>query len=231
MFDIVINFRTAYRDEVGDLVTNPKKIAKHYLKSWFAIDVAACFPVTYIILLIDATGSTPGAQGNSQGGAKNLKALKIVRLLRLAKMLRLARLKRLLKRLDEDLPGIWTVRFPTPLPVRIHTVCVRRILQGGVIYGMHIPMRYVLYMHTVSYSKRCLETLPVFLLSFTHPWLSESLKHLPHAGLTGHRPPSCSRWCSSFSTLRTYAPASGTTWGSNSSCFLPQTATHNARTW
>ena len=82
-------------------MVQPRLIAKNYLRSWFAIDVAACLPVTYIVLLAG------GGEG-SQGGAQQLKALKIVRLLRLAKMLRLARLKRLLKRLDEDLPGIWT---------------------------------------------------------------------------------------------------------------------------
>ena len=35
--------------------------------------------------------------------------MRLARLLRLAKMLRLARLKRILKRVDEDLPGVWTV--------------------------------------------------------------------------------------------------------------------------
>ena len=75
----------------------PSLIAKHYICSWFALDVAACFPVTYIVLLA-------GGSGGSQGGAQKLKALKIVRLLRLAKMLRLARLKRLLKRLVSTTP-------------------------------------------------------------------------------------------------------------------------------
>lgn len=104
-FDILINFRTTYRTEEGLLVVHPGKIARNYLKSWFAIDVAACLPVTYIALLLNSSGSN----GGGGGGAENLKALKIIRLLRLAKMLRLARLKRILKRLDEDFPGIWTV--------------------------------------------------------------------------------------------------------------------------
>ena len=100
--DILINFRTAYRTEEGDLVTSPRKIAHHYLRGWFAIDICACFPVTYIGLMISGTDS-------DQQGAQKVKALKIIRLLRLAKMLRLARLKRLIKRIDEECPGIWTV--------------------------------------------------------------------------------------------------------------------------
>ena len=101
MFDILINFRTAYRTEEGELVIQPKKIARNYLHSWFAIDLCACFPATYIGLAVMGTDS-------NQEGAQKVKALKIIRLLRLAKMLRLARLKRLLKRLDEEFPGIWT---------------------------------------------------------------------------------------------------------------------------
>jgi Ca2+-binding EF-hand superfamily protein len=102
MLDILINFRTAYRTEEGELVTSPKKISRNYLKGWFAIDICACFPVTYIGLIISGTDS-------DQQGAQKVKALKIIRLLRLAKMLRLARLKRLIKRIDEEFPGLWTV--------------------------------------------------------------------------------------------------------------------------
>ena len=108
MLDIWINFRTAYRTEEGELITNPRKIARNYFRGWFAIDAAACFPVTYIGLIIAGTDS-------DQQGAQKVKALKIVRLLRLAKMLRLARLKRLIKRVDEEFPGIWTVSQLTSL--------------------------------------------------------------------------------------------------------------------
>ena len=108
MLDIWINFRTAYRTEEGVLEVRPRWIARHYMRGWFAIDAAACFPVTYIGLIVAGTDS-------DQQGAQKVKALKIIRLLRLAKMLRLARLKRLIKRIDEEIPGIWTVSQLTSL--------------------------------------------------------------------------------------------------------------------
>lgn len=44
-FDILINFRTAYVDSHTDeLVTDPTKIAKNYLKGRFWIDLVASIP-------------------------------------------------------------------------------------------------------------------------------------------------------------------------------------------
>jgi Ca2+-binding EF-hand superfamily protein len=99
VFDIALNFRTAYRDGDGILITDSKEIARVYMRSWLLIDICACFPVTYIELLVGADGGV---------GAK-LKALKIFRLLRLAKMLRLAKLKKVLKHIDETYAGVWTL--------------------------------------------------------------------------------------------------------------------------
>ena len=99
ILDIVINFRTAVRTDDDELVVEPKEIAKYYLKGWFLIDIISCMPISYVELAMEDDGNIGG----------NLKVLKVFRLLRLAKMLRLARLRRVLKRIDEDLPGVWTV--------------------------------------------------------------------------------------------------------------------------
>lgn len=43
--DIFINFRTTFiDDQKGEVVSDPAKIAKHYLKGWFVIDVLAAIP-------------------------------------------------------------------------------------------------------------------------------------------------------------------------------------------
>jgi Ca2+-binding EF-hand superfamily protein len=104
-FDIFLNFRTAYRTDEGDLIVDPKVIRQNYLSTWFAIDIAACFPLTYIELLI--THLSADTQGGGFGA--KLKAMKIARLLRLAKMLRLAKLRKVVKQIDENYSGIWTV--------------------------------------------------------------------------------------------------------------------------
>jgi hypothetical protein len=52
ILDIVINFRTAFWDVNQELIIEPKAICFEYLKTWFFIDLAACFPITYIELLV-----------------------------------------------------------------------------------------------------------------------------------------------------------------------------------
>lgn len=42
--DIVINFRTTYVDKNDELVSHPGRIAMHYFKGWFLIDVIAAIP-------------------------------------------------------------------------------------------------------------------------------------------------------------------------------------------
>lgn len=44
VFDILINFRTTYVNSNDEVVSNPKKIAMHYLKGWFVIDLVAAIP-------------------------------------------------------------------------------------------------------------------------------------------------------------------------------------------
>lgn len=95
--DVIINFCTGYYAALPDtyeatvklpttmLISDPRKIRNHYFRSWFAIDLASCLPVSYVTWLV----------GDKNGGnLSGLRPLKIVRLLRLTKMLRLAALKR-----------------------------------------------------------------------------------------------------------------------------------------
>jgi len=52
--DILINFRTTYVHN-GEVVSEPRKIAFNYIKSWFLIDAAAAIPFD---LLLYGTGSS-----------------------------------------------------------------------------------------------------------------------------------------------------------------------------
>jgi len=52
--DILINFRTTYIHN-GEVVSDPRKIAFNYIKSWFLIDAAAAIPFD---LLLYGTGSS-----------------------------------------------------------------------------------------------------------------------------------------------------------------------------
>lgn len=95
--DICLNFNTTYTDnETMAIVRRPAMIKANYLKTWCAIDVVACLPVSYIQQIAEVSS------GNGTGDdLSEMKMLKSLRLLRLAKLLRLARLRRIIKRWEE----------------------------------------------------------------------------------------------------------------------------------
>uniref|UniRef100_A0A673G1Z9 Potassium voltage-gated channel subfamily H member 2 n=1 Tax=Sinocyclocheilus rhinocerous TaxID=307959 RepID=A0A673G1Z9_9TELE len=53
IIDIIINFRTTYVNTNDEVVSHPLRIAVHYFKGWFLIDMVAAIPFD---LLIDRTG-------------------------------------------------------------------------------------------------------------------------------------------------------------------------------
>jgi hypothetical protein len=50
--DIIINFNSAYQNEVYEMVDDRKSIAKHYMLSWFIIDLGSIVPLDLIIILM-----------------------------------------------------------------------------------------------------------------------------------------------------------------------------------
>nr|XP_057917353.1 potassium voltage-gated channel subfamily H member 6 [Doryrhamphus excisus] len=77
--DIVINLRTTYVDHNDEVVTQPSRIAKHYIKGWFPIDLFAAVPFD---LLIFRSGSDEMATLTSL-----LKTARLLRLVRVARKL------------------------------------------------------------------------------------------------------------------------------------------------
>ena len=49
IIDIVINFRTTYINENEDVVSEPSKIAVHYFRGWFIIDLVAAIPFDLLL--------------------------------------------------------------------------------------------------------------------------------------------------------------------------------------
>ncbi|XP_037319094.2 potassium voltage-gated channel subfamily H member 6 [Pungitius pungitius] len=77
--DIVINLRTTYVDRNDEVITQPSRIAKHYIKGWFLIDLFAAIPFD---LLIFRSGSDEMATLTSL-----LKTARLLRLVRVARKL------------------------------------------------------------------------------------------------------------------------------------------------
>lgn len=78
--DIFLNFRTAYKHE-RKLITDPKQIARRYLKTWFIPDLLATIPFFLI----------PGTFGDSA------KTLRIFRLFQLNRLIKLTGISKLMK--------------------------------------------------------------------------------------------------------------------------------------
>jgi len=88
--DLLMNFISAYYDDEGKLVKEPKQLAKVYLKSWFLIDLIAVIPLDAIIdgLVEDSTGYSKVRY--------NL-FLRLIRLPRLYRLLRILRINNIAK--------------------------------------------------------------------------------------------------------------------------------------
>ncbi|XP_042300624.1 potassium voltage-gated channel subfamily H member 7 isoform X5 [Sceloporus undulatus] len=84
IIDILINFRTTYVNKNEEVVSDPAKIAIHYFKGWFLIDMVAAIPFD---LLIFGSGSD--------------ETTTLIGLLKTARLLRLVRVARKLDRYSE----------------------------------------------------------------------------------------------------------------------------------
>ncbi|XP_025077225.1 uncharacterized protein LOC112553938 isoform X4 [Pomacea canaliculata] len=99
--DIVINFRTGIilNDFADEIILDPKQIARHYIKSWFFLDLLSSIPMDYIFLMWDSEANF--SQLFHAGRA--LRMLRLAKLLSLLRLLRLSRLVRYVQQWEEFL--------------------------------------------------------------------------------------------------------------------------------
>uniref|UniRef100_A0A061QFY8 Putative voltage-gated potassium channel n=1 Tax=Cupiennius salei TaxID=6928 RepID=A0A061QFY8_CUPSA len=84
IIDILINFRTTYVNSNDEVVSHPGKIAVHYLRGWFVIDVVAAIPFDLLFL-----------------GSETDETTTLIGLLKTARLLRLVRVARKIDRYSE----------------------------------------------------------------------------------------------------------------------------------
>ncbi len=77
--DIVINFRTTYVNKNDQIISHAGKIALHYFKGWFLIDVVAAIPFDLIMVGFDIK---EGGFQNQVGLFKTARLLRLVRVAR-----------------------------------------------------------------------------------------------------------------------------------------------------
>ena len=94
--DLIINLHLMYLDGNNEYVVNRWRIAAHYLRRFFIIDLVSVLP-------FDAVGLFMGGGGGGGQDVSQLKILRVVRLLRLMKLLRIVRSGRVFRRLEASL--------------------------------------------------------------------------------------------------------------------------------
>jgi hypothetical protein len=91
--DMVLTFFTTFVDNKGDLVVNLRIIRNTYLKGWFAVDLVAAIPWTFIGMIINAYNEGEEHKGTLY--TEMLRGIKLLRLVRLGKISK--KIERLLK--------------------------------------------------------------------------------------------------------------------------------------
>ncbi|GLV38275.1 seizure [Carabus blaptoides fortunei] len=84
IIDILINFRTTYVNGCDEVVSHPGRIAVHYLRGWFVIDLVAAIPFDLLLFGSDTDDTTT-----------------LIGLLKTARLLRLVRVARKIDRYSE----------------------------------------------------------------------------------------------------------------------------------
>ncbi|CAH1797197.1 unnamed protein product [Owenia fusiformis] len=99
LLDLVINFRTGViaNDFADEIILEPKRIAIHYLKTWFVLDLVSSLPLDYILLIF----SPDNNYNQLVHAGRALRVFRLVKLLSLLRLLRLSRLVRYVSQWEE----------------------------------------------------------------------------------------------------------------------------------
>lgn len=75
------------------LVTDPLTIRRHYLRSWFIIDLCSALPFNYIVLLVEHSEDDANL-------SRTTRFMRLTRIMRFARLLKLAKLTQLRDAID-----------------------------------------------------------------------------------------------------------------------------------
>uniref|UniRef100_H2Z0V3 Cyclic nucleotide-binding domain-containing protein n=1 Tax=Ciona savignyi TaxID=51511 RepID=H2Z0V3_CIOSA len=104
VIDILINFRTTYVNKNDEVVSKPGKIAIHYFKGWFLIDLVAAVPFDLLVAnpsSLDVVSIILYLYLNNLYHITKISQTTLIGLLKTARLLRLVRVARKLDRYSE----------------------------------------------------------------------------------------------------------------------------------
>ena len=102
LLDILFNFNSGYLKK-GAIVMNRNLICKHYLRTWFLVDMIATFPYDWAVSADPVNSRDYSTSGNFSKFPKLLRVIKITKFLLIFKLLKLAKVKQLLYRVEDYL--------------------------------------------------------------------------------------------------------------------------------
>ncbi|XP_015837534.1 potassium/sodium hyperpolarization-activated cyclic nucleotide-gated channel 2 isoform X19 [Tribolium castaneum] len=110
LIDIVVNFRTGImqQDNAEQVILDPKLIAKHYLRTWFFLDLISSIPLDYIFLIFNQFQDY-GDSFQILHAGRALRILRLAKLLSLVRLLRLSRLVRYVSQWEEVYSFFWNL--------------------------------------------------------------------------------------------------------------------------
>ena len=140
--DILLNLRTGVvLDDVDmDVIFDPVKIRKHYMKTWFLIDLASSIPWDVMVGLC-TTGSDQESDQTASDQATFVRILKVVTIL---KLLRVTRLTKAIRNWEELLNFQYNISNEAALKVfQIAFMLLTVIhINGCIIFGVPMYMGF-----------------------------------------------------------------------------------------
>ncbi|XP_050295881.1 potassium/sodium hyperpolarization-activated cyclic nucleotide-gated channel 2 isoform X3 [Anthonomus grandis grandis] len=102
LIDIVVNFRTGImqQDNAEQVILDPRLIARHYLRTWFFLDLISSIPLDYMFLIFNQFQDY-GDSFQFLHAGRALRILRLAKLLSLVRLLRLSRLVRYVSQWEE----------------------------------------------------------------------------------------------------------------------------------
>ncbi|CAI4230766.1 unnamed protein product [Auanema sp. JU1783] len=126
--DIIINFRTTYVNENDEVVSHPGKIATHYFKGWFFIDMIAAVPFDLLLVNTNSDETTT-----------------LIGLLKTARLLRLVRVARKLDRYSEYGAAVLLLLMATFALIAHWLACI-----WYAIGSAELPHKDITWLHQLS---------------------------------------------------------------------------------
>ncbi|XP_050673584.1 potassium voltage-gated channel unc-103 isoform X3 [Leptidea sinapis] len=133
IIDILINFRTTYVNAADEVESDPGKIAMHYLRGWFLIDLVAAIPFDLLLFGTDT----------DEQGLESDETTTLIGLLKTARLLRLVRVARKIDRYSEYGTAVLLLLMATFVLIAHWLACLWYAIGSWERPQLHAPIGWL----------------------------------------------------------------------------------------